>query len=177
MTSNAQDVKEFTEEATAKKCPNTPRLMTLDEVKFVTRMVLSELHELAATVVCSENEYKAGETGHQFLEDCLDDIDYCTASKTGKTDTELIAEQADAMVDAWYYMLNSAAKAGVNLSSVFDVVHQANMAKRDPITGHFRRRSSDGKILKPDDWQEPDIVGEIKRQQTNGSWCSEFNLK
>lgn len=31
------------------------------------------------------------------------------------------ADQADALLDSYYYSLNAAAKAGVNLSSVFDI--------------------------------------------------------
>lgn len=38
-------------------------------------------------------------------------------------------------VDIYYYSLNCAAKKGVNLSSIFGIVHAANMAKRDPATG------------------------------------------
>ena len=32
------------------------------------------------------------------------------------------------------------------------VVHAANMAKRDPATGEFKKRA-DGKIIKPEGWQ------------------------
>jgi predicted HAD superfamily Cof-like phosphohydrolase len=34
------------------------------------------------------------------------------------------AEQADALVDIYYYSLNAACKKGMNLSALFDVVHQ-----------------------------------------------------
>lgn len=60
--------------------------------------------------------------------------------------------QADALVDVYYYSLNAAAKKGVNLSSIFSIVHSANMAKRDPKTGVFLKRA-DGKIIKPEGWQ------------------------
>ena len=60
--------------------------------------------------------------------------------------------QADALVDVYYYSLNAAAKKGVNLSSIFSIVHAANMAKRDPATGQFLKRE-DGKIIKPKGWQ------------------------
>src|SRR5208282_6773379 len=83
--------------------------------------------------------------------------------------TALVAEQADAMVDAWYYMLNTGAKHGMNLSALFATVHSANMAKKFP-DGTFHRRPEDGKIVKPDGWHEPNIVGEIVRQQRDGAW-------
>ena len=82
---------------------------------------------------------------------------------------ELIAEQGDAFVDIWYYSLNAMAKKGVNLSKIFDLVHGANMAKRDPETGKFLKRD-DGKIIKPKGWRPPNVSAEIKRQIEDGSW-------
>jgi hypothetical protein len=70
----------------------------------------------------------------------------------------VIAEQADALVDIYYYSLNCASKKGVNLSSIFGIVHAANMAKRDPATGQFLRRA-DGKIIKPEGWQVSTRLG------------------
>ena len=82
---------------------------------------------------------------------------------------ELIAEQSDAFVDIWYYSLNCMAKQGVNLSKIFDLVHNANMAKRDPLTGKFIKRE-DGKIIKPKGWKAPDVKAEIEKQMNHGSW-------
>merc|ERR1719168_400256 len=82
---------------------------------------------------------------------------------------ELIAEQGDAFVDIWYYSLNAMAKKGVNLSKIFELVHNANMAKRDPETGKFLKRD-DGKIIKPKGWRAPNVSEEIKRQADFGSW-------
>ena len=62
------------------------------------------------------------------------------------------------MVDIWYYSLNAAAKKGIDLSKIFEEVHAANMAKKDPTTGKFIIRESDGKIIKPDGWKEPNIM-------------------
>merc|ERR1719411_2180964 len=76
---------------------------------------------------------------------------------------ELIGEQADALVDIWYYSLNAAAKKGVNLSSVFDLVHSANMAKVNPTTGKCMKRP-DGKIIKPPGWTAPNVTAEMERQ-------------
>ena len=45
----------------------------------------------------------------------------------------------------------------MNLSAVFGVVHGANMAKRNPATGKFEKRESDGKIIKPPGWSPPDV--------------------
>merc|ERR1711904_190637 len=69
-----------------------------------------------------------------------------------------------------YYMLNCAAKKGFNMSSIFGVVHAANMAKRNPETGRFEK-NADGKVIKPPGWKPPDVEGELARQVTEGSWC------
>jgi predicted HAD superfamily Cof-like phosphohydrolase len=164
--SDAMKVKEFTEQSSGISCPVHPKAMSRDDVKFIIRMVMSELCELASTVSIDSDDRD------QLMILALEQRDRCTKnfSPSLKSETHRIAEQADAMVDSWYYMCNIAAKHGVNLSSVFNVVHEANMAKKDPETGKFIRRESDGKILKPEGWQAPDINAEIQRQTQEGSW-------
>lgn len=163
--SNAEAVHTFTRE-TGNPCPDTPQAMSRESVMFITRMVISELDELVCTVT------ETPEERDQFLQQALDSRDPC--KDIGKeyypTDDDLIAGQFDALVDAWYYSLNVAAKHGVNMSKIFDLVHGANMAKRDPETGKFLRRETDGKIIKPKGWKSPDITAEIARQKGEGSW-------
>ena len=146
-----------------KSCPERPSPMSRDKAKFIIRMIISELDELACTVCPDEQDRD------QFMQECLDTRDKCR-NFTYDTDVDLIAAQFDALVDAWYYSLNTSAQHGVNLSSIFDVVHQANMAKRDPTTGQFIRRETDGKVIKPAGWQPPDVEGEIVRQLKEKSW-------
>ncbi len=161
--SNAQLVKEFTEEYTDKKCPAKPIMMSKEEVFFIIRMVMSELDEMASTVTTDKHSRE------EFMKLALENIDKSNDYKYD-SDVSMISAQADAMVDAWYYMLNAAAKCGINLSKIFDIVHEANMAKKDPKTGKFIRRESDGKVLKPDGWKPPNIDGEIERQLEHGAW-------
>ena len=92
-------------------------------------------------------------------------------------DIHQCADQADALVDIYYYSQNAACKKGMNLSSVFNLVHAANMAKRDPSTGHFIRRESDGKILKPEGWKAPDVEAELLRQREQGSWTRKIGTE
>jgi predicted HAD superfamily Cof-like phosphohydrolase len=82
------------------------------------------------------------------------------------TDT---AEQADALVDAIYYICDTAVRHGMNLDRIFDIVHGANMQK--VVDGRVIRRE-DGKILKPEGWQDPAplLLGEMDRQTRHGSW-------
>jgi predicted HAD superfamily Cof-like phosphohydrolase len=154
MKTNSELVKLFTQESMGISLPNSPNKMSKEEVRFIVRMVFSEMAELCATVTNSMVDCK------NLLEDCLENID--PPKIKNLSEEQLIAEQFDSFVDAWYYMLNCACKKGVDLDGIFQVVHQANMNKRFP-DGLFHKRE-DGKILKPDNWKEADIVSEIRRQ-------------
>ena len=149
-------VRQFTIEA-GQDVSKVPLAMNKSEVKFLIRMCISELQELALTVTDNVEE------SCELLQDCLNTIDKSKHETFTKSD-ELIAAQADAIVDMWYYGLNGFAKKSVDLSAIFQVVHAANMAKKDPKTGKFLHRE-DGKILKPPGWSPPDIVAEVKRQR------------
>ena len=78
-------------------------------------------------------------------------------------------DQADALVDAIYYICDCAVRHGMNLDPLFDIVHGANMKK--VINGKVIRRD-DGKILKPEGWErpEPKLEAEMLRQEKNGSF-------
>ncbi len=80
-----------------------------------------------------------------------------------------VVEQADALVDAIYYICDSAVRHGMNLDRVFEIVHSANMGK--VVDGQVVRRE-DGKILKPRGWRDPGplLTEELDRQQNEGSW-------
>ena len=162
MSSHAHLVKDFTEGSTEVPCPESPTPMNQDEVRFLIQMVVSEMVELGQTVF-SVDEVR------QIITDSVDkDL---SADYVPPTDPiELMADQYDAPVDAWYYMLNLCGKKGANLCRIFDKVHESNMAKRDPSTGKFIRRESDGKVIKPEGWKPADIVAEIQDQVDNGAW-------
>ena len=83
--------------------------------------------------------------------------------------SKTIAEQADALVDAIYYICDFAATHGINLDPLFEIVHDANMQKI--VNGKVIRRE-DGKILKPEGWQDPGpkLEAEIKNQIENGAF-------
>jgi len=160
--SDAEKVREFTFEA-GQPVPEKPQLMAVDEVNFIAKMILDELLELYSTVMGPKNAKAA-------MTKMLSDAKNVPKMNVHPNKThELIAEQGDAFVDIWYYSLNCMAKKGVNLSSIFDLVHNANMAKRDPETGKFIKRA-DGKIIKPKGWRAPNVSAEIKRQQDQGAW-------
>jgi predicted HAD superfamily Cof-like phosphohydrolase len=82
-----------------------------------------------------------------------------------------VTEQADALVDAIYYICDCAVRHGINLDPLFDIVHSANMGK--VVDGKVLRRD-DGKILKPEGWQDPGpaLDAEVARQQAAGAFAS-----
>lgn len=63
-----------------------------------------------------------------------------------------VADQADAFVDAIYYLCDAAVRNGMNIDPIFRIVHNANMQK--VVDGKVKRRK-DGKILKPEGWKDP----------------------
>lgn len=63
---------------------------------------------------------------------------------------------AQELVDLIYVTIGTALELGIPLQKVWDEVQRANMSKVDPVTGKVRKRE-DGKVLKPDGWQKPDV--------------------
>jgi len=157
---HATAVRDFTR-ACGQHTPNTPQLMNRLEVEFITKMVLDELLELNATVMAP---FEAKTSVMNMLKVAKDVPMMTTANKA-----EIVAEQADALVDIWYYSLDCAAKKGINLSSVFSLVHAANMRKVNPATGMCIKRA-DGKIEKPVGWCPPNVAKEMERQAAQGSF-------
>lgn len=150
--SNYTQVLEFTNAVRLAKglpaCPIIPQPMSKAEVCFLVGMVFSEMSELIDTVTDSAEEtteimkaaIKIDRHEHKKITDPV----------------ELIAAQADALVDDIYYKYDAACKKGMNISTVFDLVHQANMRKL--VDGKVILRE-DGKVMKPQGWQEADIKG------------------
>ena len=139
--------------------------MNTNQVKFIGKMILDELLELFSTVM---EPQEAKDTLKNMLDNAKS-IPKMNVNLDKNEEYKLIAEQCDAFVDIWYYSLNAACKKGVNCSKIFDIVHNANMAKRDPVTKKFLKRQ-DGKIIKPKGWQPPNVEKEIQRQMQEGAW-------
>ena len=91
-----------------------------------------------------------------------DELDELMAAQT-------VTEQADALVDAIYYICDFAVRNGINLDPLFDIVHNANMQK--VVNGKVIRRE-DGKILKPEGWEDPapKLIKEMTRQAREGGF-------
>lgn len=67
----------------------------------------------------------------------------------------------DGLCDLIVVALGAALEWGVDLEPFFDEVHRTNMAK---VGGPVR---ADGKKLKPEGWQPPDIAGILRAQIAN----------
>jgi NTP pyrophosphatase (non-canonical NTP hydrolase) len=66
-----------------------------------------------------------------------------------------VVEAADAMADLIYVIVFTAHCYGIPLARVWAEVQRTNMAKFPD--GKVLRRESDGKIMKPEGWEPPDI--------------------
>jgi len=162
MSTRSENVKIFTEESKGDKLPDHPRKMTRDEVLFLTKMVSEELQELLLTVT-NENE-----NVKKLLISVVKKSNSPTYNNLGKSDLELMAEQVDAFVDIDYYNCNAAAKVGFNVDDVFTLVHQANMNKKFE-DGTFHK-NSEGKVIKPPGWTEPDVKAVVSNWMEHGTW-------
>jgi predicted HAD superfamily Cof-like phosphohydrolase len=161
MSTRSEKVKIFTQESLNINLPDKPRKMTREEVFFVVKMNCEELMELLATVNNGISNPK---------EDLLDIVNNKTKTPEIKnlTNNEIIAEQVDAFVDIDYYNCNAACKVGMNVDGVFDLVHQANMNKKFE-DGTFHK-NNEGKIIKPENWKEANLVEIIENWKEFGTW-------
>jgi predicted HAD superfamily Cof-like phosphohydrolase len=76
-----------------------------------------------------------------------------------------IEAQADAFIDVIYFAVGGLVNLGVRPGPLWDIVQNANMAKLWP-DGRPRHRQSDGKVIKPEGWEDPGpkLEAEIRRQ-------------
>lgn len=175
--------------------PKGPVIVEPEKAKFISKMVMSELLELLLTI--EPSTFRVKKMMHEIIDD-LDlpttPIPNINSLKDGK-DEELVAKhgssevlhselvgvqahaqilvieaQMDAVVDIMYYLLDFCTKQGYNIDRVFDLVHNANMAKRHE-DGKFHKRE-DGKVIKPKDWQEANLTPEVLRQIEHGAWTA-----
>ena len=133
-----KQVKEFSQTASEGAFPTVPTMMLPKEAKFIRKMVNSEFDEL-------------DEALHDFWE----------SGKPGNTVKDHV-KVADALIDAIYYLMDCAAKHGLDLDPLFQIIQKANMAK-------FKNgviKNSEGKVLKPSGWMdpEPELMAEMQKQ-------------
>ena len=84
---------------------------------------------------------------YEELQDALDD------------DNRL--EQLDALVDILVVTMGAIRAGGFDSEGAWNEVMRTNFAKIDPTTGKVRKRE-DGKVLKPEGWQPPNLKPFVK---------------
>ena len=70
-------------------------------------------------------------------------------------------EQLDALIDILAVVIGAMHSMGADAEGAWKEVLRTNFAKIDPSTGAVIRRN-DGKILKPDGWQPPNLDNYVK---------------
>lgn len=96
--------------------------------------------------------------GEEYIEtrDALGKL-YDARRHTDDEQREALAEVADGLADLIYVAVGAALELGIPLAKVWAEVHRSNLAKvRPPI-----RVREDGKILKPENWTPPDVLGAV----------------
>lgn len=79
-----------------------------------------------------------------------------------------IVEIADALGDMTVIIYGTAAAYGINLDSVVAEIHRSNMTKLDADGNVIRR--ADGKIMKPDTYEPPQLAELIGYDEQRGPW-------
>jgi predicted HAD superfamily Cof-like phosphohydrolase len=121
-------------------------------VRFRLRLIRDEFFELLEASL----DLSAGGYGHNFREaekqlGYLLDEPKETAACQARVD---LPEFADALADLDYVVEGSRLEFGIDGGPVADEVHRSNMAK---FPGGVVSRRADGKILKPEGWEPPDL--------------------
>lgn len=85
---------------------------------------------------------------------------------------ENLAELADGIVDTVYVVLQLSNAIGLPFDALFNEVHRSNMAKIHP-DGTVKRRE-DGKVLKPEGWQPPNLHAILLDWQTKQQYGQRY---
>ncbi len=68
--------------------------------------------------------------------------------------TNDLVSLADGLADLLYVVFGTAISYGIPIDKVFEIVHNANMAKIDPVTNK-PIKDEHGKVIKPEGWKSP----------------------
>jgi predicted HAD superfamily Cof-like phosphohydrolase len=96
-----------------------------------------------------------------LTEECDEAIEAMSEARAGSPAD--VAHVAKELADVLVVTYGAALEWGIDLVAVMDAVHESNMAKVGP--GGKVQRRADGKVLKPDGWQPPDIEAVLTEQR------------
>ena len=136
------------------------------DVKGATHRAAFKVEELVEFVRAASNSEEEFQQAVQDLHQALD-ISADKVSQKIPAESTLVG-QVDALIDTLYFTYGSFVLMGVDPERIFEIVHQANMAKIFP-DGKAQFDPVTHKILKPEDWEEkhapePAIKKELERQ-------------
>ena len=147
-----------------------PKPMPISDLRVRNSFVFEELVE---GVYGTVHNKEAFENEIELIKKTIDKVKEDTIAKNKNnevltSDSDVLIAQVDAMIDAKYFIEGNFDIMGVNPNPIFDIVHEANMGKLDE-NGKPIIRESDGKILKPENWErdfapEGRIENEIFKQ-------------
>ena len=136
------------------------------DVKGATHRAAFKVEELVEFVRASSHSEEEFQQAIRDLHQALD-ISADKVSQKIPAESTLVG-QVDALIDTLYFTYGSFVLMGVDPERIFEIVHQANMAKIFP-DGKAQFDPVTHKILKPEDWEEkhapePAIKKELERQ-------------
>ena len=136
------------------------------DVKGATHRAAFKVEELVEFVRAASNSEEEFQQAVQDLHQALD-VSANKVSQKIPAESTLVG-QVDALIDTLYFTYGSFVLMGVDPERIFEIVHQANMAKIFP-DGKAQFDPVTHKILKPEDWEEkhapePAIKKELERQ-------------
>ena len=136
------------------------------DVKGATHRAAFKVEELVEFVRASSHSEEEFQQAIRDLHQALD-ISADKVSQKIPAETTLVG-QVDALLDTLYFTYGSFVLMGVDPERIFEIVHQANMAKIFP-DGKAQFDPVTHKILKPEGWEEkhapePAIKKELERQ-------------
>ena len=136
------------------------------DVKGATHRAAFKVEELVEFVRAASNSEEEFQQAVQDLHQALD-VSADKVSQKIPAESTLVG-QVDALIDTLYFTYGSFVLMGVEPERIFEIVHQANMAKIFP-DGKAQFDPVTHKILKPEGWEEkhapePAIKKELERQ-------------
>lgn len=126
---------------------SSPHVPSEDVVRLRLRLIAEELFELLEAF---RLDYPVLCVAQQYVIDAIDSYE-----QGAKVDLPAVA---DACIDLLYVIEGALVAFGINGGPLWNAVHVANMAKRGGP------KDANGKHLKPEGWQPPDIEGELVKQ-------------
>jgi predicted HAD superfamily Cof-like phosphohydrolase len=112
---------------------------------FAPDMDVRDFHDALGIPVASTPAIRRGELRAKLIEE--EARETCEAIRAGD-----LVEAIDGLCDLLCVVYGAALEFGIDLAPFWDEVHRSNMAKAG---GPMRE---DGKVLKPEGWQPPDIA-------------------